>query len=455
MRILLISPLLTRRKPFIYNIGLSYIGSALIQAGHDVELLDIEAYKYSNEEVEEAIRKNKAEVICIGTLVTGFNYVDWLCTAIKNIKPNVPVIIGNSIATTIPEILLENVKADYLVLGEGELTIVELVNAISNKYDISGIKGIAYRNNSKIIIAEPRELILDLDSIPFPARHLFPLKEVYFKNASSSLKPPIGVVSTTRGCPYKCTYCYHAFQNQRIRFHSAERVVDEIEYLVKEYNIRSLGFSDDLFVIKKSRVFEIFDLLEKRNIKINWRASCRVNFFDDELIKRMKRAGCVEIGIGIESGSQKILNNIHKQSTVEQAQKALQLCKKYDIHPYTSYMIGNVGETRESVYKTIEFRKKYDPGMGGFFFTTPYPDTPLYRYAIEKKLIRDELSLIKSYGEQSARLLVNFTEMTNAELVRLKKEANKELIKDYLIKHPIKGGWFLGKTLAKKYLNAS
>jgi len=451
MNILLINPLLTQRKPTSHNIGLSYIGAVLLKAGYEVELYDLEAFKYSEEEVKNKLRSTDADIICIGTLVTGFNYIRWLCAEIKNIKPDLPIILGNSIATTIPELVLKNITVDYLVIGEGEITILELIDAIKGNKPFSEVDGIAYIENNEIVFTKPRELIQDLDTIPYPAWHLFPLKEIYLKNKNpgSVLKRPIGDVSSTRGCPYNCTFCYHPFQNKKVRMHSGKRVIEEIKFLVENYNIRSIGFADDLFTLKKNRVYEICDLMDKENVKIKWRAACRVNLISEDLLKRMKKSGCVELGIGVESGSQIILDNIKKQTTVQQGEKALALCKKLNIHARTSYMIGNVGETRETVFETVRFRKKYDPGMGGFFYATPYPDTELYRYAVSNNLIKDELSLIELYGEQSEKILVNFTNMTNNELEQLKRDANKAIIKNYCMKYPIQGLYKVGKVVLK------
>jgi anaerobic magnesium-protoporphyrin IX monomethyl ester cyclase len=297
-------------------------------------------------------------------------------------------------------------------------------------------------------------MIQDIDTIPFPAWHLVPFRETYFKvkNTESKLELPIGYVITTRGCPYKCTFCYHPFNNRKIRMHSPGRVIDEIKYLAENYKIKTVQFADDLFFSKKSNAFEILDLMDKEKINLKWRAACRVNLIDEELVKRVKSSGCIELGIGVESGNQTILDNINKKNTVQDAERALTLCKKYNINYVASYMIGNVGETKETVRDTVNFRKKYNPGMGGFFFATPYPDTELYNYALSHNLIKDELALIKSYGEQNEKILVNFTNMTDSELQNLKKSANKELILDYLKKHPFKAGCEIGKSLLKKYL---
>jgi len=366
--------------------------------------------------------------------------------------PSVPIILGNSIVTTIPKIAASNLDADYLVIGEGEKTIEELVLTLARSGDVSKVKGICYKSNDEIILTEPRELIQDIDTIPLPAWHLFPLKEIYQKNPNYNLPIPIGHISSTRGCPYNCTFCYHPFQNKKTRMHSPERVVEEINVLLKNYRIKSFGFVDDLFVINKKRVHQVCDLIDSNGIKVKWRASCRTNLVDEELLTRMKKSGCIELGIGVESASQIILDNIKKQVTVKQIQNAFDICKKLNISILSSYMIGNVGETRKTVFETVKFRKKYDPGFGGFFFATPYPDTDLYQYGIDKGLIKNELELIQNYGEQSNSLRVNFTDMSDQELIKLKKDANRELMLDYIKKFPIKGGIFLSKHFMKKVI---
>jgi len=459
MNTLLISPLLTKRKPAVHNVGLSYIAAALLSDGNDVKVLDIEAYKYSKEEVLLKCKEANPDIIGIGTLVTGYIYVKWLCNALKECLPNVPIVMGNSIVTTIPEIAINNLNIDYIVLGEGEDTMKELVKTIENKGDISQVAGLCYKKDGKVVFTAHRELIQDLDTIPMPAWHLFPFKETYHKNGLyPELPTPFMSVLTTRGCPFICTYCYHPFQNQKVRFHSSERIVAEIKYLIKEYGIKGVHFVDDLFVVNKKRIYEFCDLLDKEKIDIKWGVSCRSNLVDEELMARMQKSGCIRLGIGVESASPIILENIKKKVTVEDHIRAMEICKKIKLKVEASYMIGNVGETRETVFETVKFRKKYDPTPGTFFFTTPYPDTDLYKYALEKGLIKDEMKLIEAYGEQNEQILVNFTNMTNDELMALRKEANKAIVINYIMKNPFKGCLyvfsFLRRILHKKMVKA-
>ncbi len=425
------------RKPCAYNIGLGYIASSLIEDGHKVKVLDIEGYRYPKSRVIDLLRKTEFDAVGIGTLITGYKYVKWIIKKIKELKPQIPIWIGNSIASTIPELILDDIKEiDVVVIGEGENTIKELAKITEQHGDLSNIRGICFRKEGKIIRTPERELIEDIDRISFPAWDLFP-QNIHMHNKTGILPSPTAYIITARGCPYHCTYCYHPFQNQKIRFHSAKRIIEEIKLLISKYGIKSVLFADDLFVTNKKRVYEICDLLEQEKIKIQWMAAGRVNLVDKELLKRMQHAGCKIIGFGIESGSQQILDNIKKQATVEQAIRAIQLCQESGILPACSFMIGNIGETSRTVAQSVSFILNYVPHLAGFFITTPYPCTELYQYALEHGKIPNQIKLFESYGEQSDKLLVNFTEMSDGELLRLKKKAEGIIQKNYDRKHPI------------------
>jgi anaerobic magnesium-protoporphyrin IX monomethyl ester cyclase len=458
MKILLISPLLApNRLPITPNIGLSYIAGALLEIGQNIEVLDIEGLRYSDEEVIDFLKKNDFDAIGIGTIITGYKYVKWLIKTIKNIKPNIPVILGGSISTTIPNFALNDLCADIAVIGEGENTIKELIIALIEKNDISAIKGICYKKGEEIKFTGERELIENLDDLPYPAWHLFPLKEIYLKNGSSKMFPEPSAIflSTTRGCPYHCTYCYHPFQNQKIRMSSSDRVLEEIRILKKNYEIKSICFTDDLFVVSRKRVIEICEKMVAEKLNLKWATSSRVNLVDINLLKIMKKAGCVSLGFGIESGSKKILENIKKQANNEQVLSAARMCKKVGIYPEYSYMIGNVGETRDTIFETLDLIERTKLKPNEFFFTTPYPGTELFEYGKKNGLINDEISLFESYGEQSSKILVNFTDMTNEELFNLKNEAmeiarlnyEKQIIIFYFFKVFFKGIIFILKKI--------
>ena len=205
---------------------------------------------------------------------------------------------------------------DYGIIGEGEQTALELVNAIhsGNKEEIPSIKGIIFRNDSGIVRTPPRAYIEDLDTIPFPARHLLPDLKKYRYRFYKHL--PTATIITSRGCPYQCTFCDRAVFGNKLRMRSIKNMLDEIEILVKEYGVRGINIQDDLFTITPQRVIEFCDQLMSRKLKISWSCLARVDCITPEMLKIMKKAGCWQIGYGIESGNQKILNTINKNITL-------------------------------------------------------------------------------------------------------------------------------------------
>ncbi|MDA8326258.1 MAG: radical SAM protein [Nitrospiraceae bacterium] len=433
MKILLISPKCSNRLPEIYNVGLAYIGAVLKSDGHDIRLVDLNINgKKPAEIIDEIKRSGKPDAVGMGTIVTAFNHVRWLIDEIKKIYPDVPVWAGNSVASTIPEIFLQNTKADVVVAGEGENTAREL--AAGRAFE--DIDGIHYRKNGQIIQTRPREVISDLDSLPFPAHELFD-QEAYTSVRQKKHGKTFTLGASSRGCPYHCTYCYHAYQGMKPRYHSAGRMLDELEYALGRYNFDFFGWADDLFISNRKRVFEFCDLIEKAKIKKKWGATARVNLVDEELLKRMKSAGCVWVGFGIESGSQKILDNIKKGVTVSQAKNALALCKKASMDYTISLMIGNVGENEETAAETVRFVEETDScPPSSLFLATPYPGTELYEYGLRTGKIKDEDALIKSYGEQATTLLVNFSELPDNDLLSLKEKTEKNIKRVYIKRHP-------------------
>ena len=451
MKILLVSPIVAvNRTPAVYNIGLGYIASSLIQAGHDVSILDIEGHRYKQDEVLKIIKGKDYDIVGLGTLITGYKYTKWLVKEIRKIRPDIDIWMGNSIASTIPEMAITDMGVDIVVMGEGEETVKDLAKVTEEHGDISKVKGIVFKNGADIIRTPERPLIGDIDTLPFPAWEMFP-QNIYMYAPTGRLPLPTAYISTTRGCPYNCTYCYHPFQNKKVRTHSALRVVEEISILKRKYKVRGILFADDLFMVDKKRIHEICDLIEKKKLNIKWIASSRVNTLDEDVLRHMKYAGCISLCFGIESGSQKILNNIKKNATVGQAKDAIRLVKKSGIEPVCSYMIGNVGETRETVFETVSFIIKNMLEITSLFLTTPYPDTELYKYAKENGKIKDEISLFESYGEQADTLLVNFTDMSDDELLNLKKEAESVILKRFILKYPHKFIYYIWKKLPDYY----
>ena len=455
MKILLINPPIREwSKPNCFPLGLGYIASVLLQEGHEVKVLDINAHRWGKTEVENKIRDISFDVVGIGGIVTIYKYVKWLIGILRKYHLDKLIVIGGSLGSSIPRIMLEKNPVNIVCIGEGEETIKELIRKLENNEDLSKIKGILYKDKSgKICQTEKRPSIKDLDSIPLPAWNLFPM-DIYLRNPvgapnrnkwidGSSLKNEVRLsmnLFATRGCPYQCTYCYHDFMGQEYRHRSPENIIKEIEILYKRYNVTYFHFVDDEFVMKKVFVYEFCRVIKtfSKEIgeKITWGCTGRANLMTEDLIAVMADAGCVLIGYGIESGNQRMLDLIKKRVTVEQAKNAIRLTKKYLRWADCSFMIGYPGETMKTIQETVDFCKELDLTPEVIFFMTPYPGTELYSMALSQGKIQDEEEYILNLGEQGEKVRVNFTEFSDNELVRIQERMITELDAWNKIKHP-------------------
>lgn len=456
MKIVFVNPPIREwAKPNIFPLGVGYIAGMLQKQGFDVEVYDINALRPSKEDIELAIQRLQADIIGIGGLITTYRFMKWITPIIKKYHPRTPLVVGGTLGTTIPEMVLAKMPADIVVLGEAEVTMGELARALENKKDLSTVKGIAYKKDGRMVRTPPQPEIADLDTVPFPAWNQFPM-HIYFetvvdhKTASkwddghkdqecfkNDFKE-IAMISS-RGCPYFCIYCYHYHLGKNYRFRSAQNLIDEIALLKEKFNIKSVQFLDDCFVINKERVFQFCDLLIKGKFNISWGCNGRVNIVDEKMFQRMKESGCTNVDYGIESGSQKILNVMKKNVSVEQAKAALRLTEKYfgkagERWNFTM-MVGTPGETKETVEESIQFCKSLNMKPDAVFFTTAFPGTDLYRMALERGLIKDEESYIMGLWEMGEQMLLNFTEMPDQELIALKEYMVKEVGAGNVHKH--------------------
>ena len=449
MKFLIINPPIREwAKPNAFPLGLGYIASIMLESGHCVEVLDINAQRYSPDQVEGLIINSEFDAVGIGAIVTVYGYVKWLAGMIKKYRPEIPIIAGGSVATSIPKILLEKTDVDIACIGEGEETIKELARALEDGTDLKKVRGIWFKDaDGSITATEKRLPIKNLDKLPFPAWDLFPM-DIYLENPIGALnldkwKDGSGQHTTelsmnliaNRGCPYRCIYCYHDFLGHGFRSRSPESVISEIKHLNNKYGVTYVHFVDDEFVGRRRFVLEFCRQMREADLGITWGCSGRVNLMSEELIRSMVEAGCVLIGYGIESGSQKILDILKKGVTVDQAKHAVRLTQKYLGWADCSFMIGTPGETRETINETINFCKELNLAPEVIFFITPYPGTELYERALREGKIDDEEQYLLSLGEQGEQILINFTDFSNEELIKIQHDMIKELKAQNIQKH--------------------
>jgi radical SAM superfamily enzyme YgiQ (UPF0313 family) len=358
-----------------------------------IDILDAEISGLSHEETVRGVRALSADLIGITANTCVFDSVTALTRMLKTALPSVPVVIGGPHPSAQPEAALEESGADYVVAGEGEETLAELISCLrENCGGFEKIPGLAYRADKRTVhINKPRELIEDLDSLPFPARDLInnavykppPTKRVGF--GANTL------IAASRGCPYSCGFCgAHTVWTRKVRTRSPSSVIAEMEECVSRFRIRTFHFTDEMFTLDKKRVLEICRLMRERRLDIAWVCSARAQRLDKETLQAMRDAGCREISFGIESGNKDMLKKIDKGLDLEEARRVIQLAKKTGITTHASYIIGYAGETQKTVRDTINFANRLNTHVAAFFVASPLPGTPLYEEARRMKLLRPD-----------------------------------------------------------------
>jgi anaerobic magnesium-protoporphyrin IX monomethyl ester cyclase len=447
MNVLLINPAVKGRLPVAFPLSLGYIARVLLDAGHNVKVIDIDGGILKYEQIFEKLKKIDFDLIGITGIVVHYKFLKQLIKDIKEIYPKIPVMVGGGVASPIPKLFLENTKAGIIVIGEGEETVSEVVDSLETKKDLKKVKGIVYRKNSKIHFTPSRVPIKDLNKIAFPAWHLFPV-ETYLKYAVIGYEKRRSLsIITSRGCPFQCVYCYDTF-GKFTRYRSPENVISEMKELKRRYNINYLNFYDETFIAKRERAIAICRGMINAKLNIQWDCNGRVNLVDEELLRIMKKAGCTTIEYGIESGSQEILDRMKKGVKVEQASRAIKLARKVGLNVITPIMIGMPNETKKTINETIRFYRKLGI-VSQIFYTTPNPGTPLYDEMKKNGMIKNEDIYMESLEEGYNDIRVNMTRYSDKELRKLKEKAERKILINYILKN-----WYrIPKIMIERYNN--
>ncbi|MHA1131361.1 MAG: B12-binding domain-containing radical SAM protein [Candidatus Helarchaeota archaeon] len=368
-------------------LGLAYIGAMLEEDGHKVRALDAACFQISAEESKKWIKKFNPDLVAIQAFTPSVNYAVDYADAVKDVKPDAKVMFGGHHPTFMPEETLKfSDSIDFCIRGEGEYTSVHLVNALEKGTSLKEIKGLSFRNNGGVIHNPDAPLIEDLDALPFPARHLFPIE--HYRFFGSRFKGASAISS--RGCPFQCSFCSEAaLFRHRWRPRSAENVVNEIEDIENKWRNTIIGFMDDCFALNKKRVWKFCDELKTRKLDVVWGCAMRVDLVDFNMLNKMARHGCGMIYFGVESANQQILNNVKKGTSVEQIRNAFKWCRKLGIDTIASLAFGFPGETKRSVMKTIDFVIDIKPSFVVFAAATPYPGTPFFEDALKNGWIAE------------------------------------------------------------------
>ncbi|MFH1388213.1 MAG: radical SAM protein, partial [Patescibacteria group bacterium] len=380
----------------IMPFNLAYLASYLRKKINcSIKILDTEALSLDYSGIKQHLIKENPNIIGFTCLSPTINHVLKICQIIKeDLKSNSSIVLGGIHPTIFPKKTIENPYVDFIVVGEGEITFFELVKTIQEKkYNFENINGLYFKKENRIIKNQPRELISDLDSIPFPARDLFDLNLYSPAPTKRLTDEECSPILTSRGCAFDCIHCVSkSIWKRKIRYRSSENIIAEIEECINKYNIKEFSIIDDNFTLNKNRAIEFCQKVIEKKLPIAWICFSRADGINDELVKIMAKAGCKKISLGLESGSQKILDLMRKQTTIEQGKNAVEIIRKNKILVHASFMIGNIGETKETARETIDFAKNLDLDNASFFITCPVPGSDLYYYARDNGFINNKIS---------------------------------------------------------------
>lgn len=359
--------------------NLCYLAAATRQAGFETKIIDSPALRLDIRNAVEQIKVYSPEYVGITATTCSVKSAGELATAIKQHNPGIVTILGGVHLSALPEITMQRFKDfDIGVIGEGEKTIVHLLKALTEKSDLRDIKGIIFRKENNFIVTPPQAVIDNLDILPMPAWDLLPDFSHYAPNLSSFHRFPVINLVTSRGCDKNCVFCDRQIFGRTIRTHSPTYIIETIDYLQKKYNIREIVFNDSDFCFSKERTLRLCKMMRDEKNRLSWTCLVRVDSIDQDVLLEMRKAGCWQIGVGIESGSQKILNILNKDTQLDKIEESVHLLDKIGFNIIGYFIIGSPSETESTIKETLAFIKKIKIDNIKVDFFTPYPGSPIY-----------------------------------------------------------------------------
>ena len=414
--------------------GLAYVAAVWRNAGHEVTVYSQDVYHWPESHLRNLLDNEVFDIVAVSVIGGYYQYRKLLklSKAINQSKHRPFYVLGGHGPAPEPEYFMKKTQADVIVIGEGEVTALEIIEALEKKRPMASVAGIAYNDNGQCRRTPPRSLIQNLDEITFPAWDLFPMDHYTLMrmphiNNSERCMP----VLSGRGCIFKCNFCYR--MDKGLRQRSVENILEEIRILNKKYNVSYISFSDELLMSSIERTVAICEGILASGLKFKWECNARLNYAKPDVLRLMKKAGCVYNNYGIESMDQKILNIMKKGLSVKMIHEGIQNTLDAGISPGYNIIFGNIGETRESLQLGVDFLLKYDDHseLRTIRPVTPYPGSPLYDYAIDQGLLKNCEDFYENKHVNSDLLSVNFTPLTDNEFHEALYQANTQLINNY------------------------
>jgi len=429
MNILLISPsYYPQANASYFPLGLAYISAYIKTQGHTVEGLNLNHTGVS----ERALRLNsvlsnkKIDLIGISGLTVAFNEIDSLMKKIREIREDIPIVLGGGITAVEGELMMNTLRPNYAVVGEGEFIFTRLLNAIENDIDTRKIAGIWCWDGDEPIYTGDGETPKRLDELPLPDLDSFGIKEhiqlqVEHGQYSNHLtRVDVGrsfPISASRSCPFKCTFCHHAGMGD-YKKHNIVKVVDQIESYINTYGVTSFSIYDELFSANKARVVEFCRLLKERDLNIKWFCQLRMDQIDLPMLQMMRETGCNYISFGIESGSDIVLGSMKKKITKQIIADAVKMVREAKIGIQGNFLFGDPAETEDTIRESLQFQEDNQLYFCDWSAVIPYAGTPIYNYAVQNGLIKDRETFMRSLCNISGYLYksqINMTKMSDEQ----------------------------------------
>jgi anaerobic magnesium-protoporphyrin IX monomethyl ester cyclase len=383
----LVNPLMpsgaTGHLPFAL-LGLGYLAAVLEKNQYEVDVIDCQVLKLSHEEFRSEIGKRQPDIVGITSTTLTYKSGLQMAKIAKEVYPNCLTVMGGPHVTFWDDKALQECpELDVIVRREGENTLLELVQRVEAGKSFHDVLGITYRKDGKTVRTPDRPYIENLDELPFPARHLWPMERLREYE-------DILYLAASRGCVFWCEFCATVrMHGRKFRMRSPKNVVDELEFLHKTYGVDKFTFCDDAFTVDQARIEELCREITDRKLKIQWNCGTRVDMVTRELLAKMKDAGCISVWFGVESGSQQVLDAMKKGITTSQTMRVIGWVRELGLKPVPNVILGFPGETKSSAWKTIKFVEKISPDDVAFYnVATPFPGTPMYDMVKENGWLR-------------------------------------------------------------------
>ncbi len=395
-------------------LGVLSIAANVEKHGHTVHVCDAHAEQLDDNEVRQLIRRHQPRVVGLSVLTSQALAAHVIAKIAKEEVPNCVVVAGGVHAEALPDRMLRNSNIDLVIRGDGEEAMVEVLDGLG----FEDIAGGSYRMDGVVVHNPARAVQMDLDAYPMPAYHLINF-DLYYPGATTYRKLPATNLLMTRGCPGKCTFCNSAKTTLRSR--SPASMVAQIKHLYHEYGIRQFQFYDDTFTVMKKTCLEFCDRLAAENLDISWIGFIRGDCFSDKIAAAMKRSGCHQVLVGVETGSPEIAQRIGKPINAERYKRAVEIAHRHGLEVRASFIIGSLGETWSTMKESLDMALQLDFDFVQLFISTPYPGTAMYNEAVERGWLRAESW--DAYGQ--ARVLVDQPQISAETIYRFERLFNR------------------------------